>query len=138
MPDEQLRIRAATAEEYWIPSIRVADAFLNAGGKAWMYRLDYPDPGGFLRGFAHHSLELRLVWDRPSTLEKNAPAEAELAREMDQAWIAFIRGEEPASSGIPAWPEYRSDTRTTMAFDTQSHVEQHPQQAERQLWDGSL
>jgi para-nitrobenzyl esterase len=138
LTDEQLRIRATTAEEYWIPSTRVADAFVKGGGKAWMYRLDYPEGRGLLRGFAHHSLELHLVWDRPSALAKNATAEADLAREMDLAWIAFLRGETPVSNGLPTWPEYSGDTRATMAFDTKCHVEQQPQEAELRLWDGML
>jgi para-nitrobenzyl esterase len=138
LTDEQLRIRAATAEEYWVPSTRVADAHVKGGGKAWMYRLDYAESSGLLRGYAHHSLELRLVWGRPSEHVENAAAEAKLAQEMNRAWIAFLRGEVPASGGLPVWPEYRSDTRATMAFDTQSHVEEQPQEAELRLWDGVL
>jgi len=138
LTDEQLRIRAATAEEYWVPSVRVAEAFIKTGGKAWMYRLDYPESSGLLRGYAHHSLELHLAWGRPSALAENPAAETELAQEMDQAWIAFLRGEVPASSGLPPWPEYTSDTRATMAFDKQSHVELQPQEAELRLWDGLL
>lgn len=138
LSEEQCRIRATTAEEYWIPSIRVADAFVKSGGQAWMYRFDYPESSGRLRGFAHHSLEMHLVWGHPAAGAENAAAERDLAREMDQAWIAFLRGETPASSGLPDWPSYRTGTCATMAFDAESHVEQHPQEAERRLWDGQL
>jgi para-nitrobenzyl esterase len=138
MTEEQLRIRAATAEEYWVPSTRVADAFVKGGGEAWMYRLDYAQTIGPLRGYAHHSLELHLVWDRPSALAENTAAEVQLAREMDHAWIAFLRGETPASAGLPEWPRYTSNARDTMAFDIDSHVEEQPQYAELRLWDGLL
>jgi para-nitrobenzyl esterase len=138
MTEEQLRIRAATAEEYWVPSVRVTEAFIKGGGTAWMYRLDYPESNGRLRGFAHHSLEVHLVWDRPSGEAENLALETELAREMDEAWIAFVRGEAPASSGLPDWPEYRQNTRETMVFDAKSHVEQMPMEAELRLWDGLL
>jgi len=138
MADEQLRIRAATAEEYWVPSIRVADALVKGGGTAWMYRLDYAESSGMLRGFAHHSLEVRLVWDRPLAKGEDAAAEAKLAQQMDGAWIAFLRGKTPAGEGLPAWPEYRGNVRPTMAFDTVSHVERQPQEAELRLWDGML
>jgi para-nitrobenzyl esterase len=57
---------------------------------------------------------------------------------MDHAWIEFLRGEDPASRGLPAWPAYDSDTRATMAFDTKCHVERHPQDTELQLWNGLL
>jgi para-nitrobenzyl esterase len=138
MTDEQLRIRAATAEEYWVPSIRVADTFVKGGGETWMYRLDYPQSRGPLRGFAHHSLELHLVWNRPSEQAENTVAEVELAREMDHAWIAFLRGEAPASARLPEWPEYTSNARDTMVFDIESRVEEQPQDAELRLWDGLL
>ena len=138
MTDEQIRIRAATAEEYWVPSTRVADAFVKGGGTAWMYRLDYAESIGPLRGYAHHSLELHLVWDRPSARAENTAAEAELAREMDHAWIAFLRGEAPASARLPKWPEYGTSTRDTMVFDIESRVEENPQSAELRLWDGLL
>jgi para-nitrobenzyl esterase len=138
MSDEQLRIRAVTAEEYWVPSIRVADAHLKGGGKAWMYQLDFAESSGRLRGYAFHSLDTKLVWDRPSAQVENAAAEAELARQMSHAWVAFVRGEVPAGSGLPPWPEYRSDRRPTMVFNTQNQIELAPQEAELRLWDGVL
>jgi para-nitrobenzyl esterase len=138
MTTEQLRIRAATAEEYWVPSIRMADAHLKGGGHAWMYRLDFAESSGLLRGYAFHSLDTKLVWDRPSAQVENAAAEAELARQMSHAWVAFMRGEVPVSSGVPDWPEYRSDTRPTMIFNTQNQIQQAPQEAELRLWDGVL
>jgi para-nitrobenzyl esterase len=138
MTDEQLRIRAVTAEEYWIPSMRVADAHLKGGGSAWMYRLDFAETSGFLRGYAFHSLDVRLVWNRPSALAENAVAEADLSRQMHQAWTTFVRGEAPSGPGMPLWPEYNSTTRPTMVFDTKNHVEQRPQEAELRLWDGVM
>jgi len=138
MTEEQLRIRALTAEEYWVPSIRVAEAFTKGGGSAWMYRLDFAESSGNLRGNAYHSLDVRLVWDRPSAAVENAQAEAEMARQMSHAWIAFLRGAVPDGPGLPAWAEYRSGARPTMIFDTKSRIEQAPQEAELRLWDGVL
>ena len=138
MTDEQRRIRALTAEEYWVPSVRAADAHVKGGGEAWMYRLDFHEGSGRLGAFAFHSLELRLVWDRPLRTVANAAAEAELARQMHEAWCAFLRGERPASQGLPVWPEYLSSTRPTMIFNKESHVERLPQESELRLWDGVL
>ena len=136
--DEQLRIAAATAEEYWIPSLRVADAHVNSGSAGFMYRLDFAESSGYLRGYAFHSLDIRLAWNRPSAEVDNAPMEAVLAHQMHQAWVAFLRGETPAAPGVPAWPLYDPSTRPTMIFDTRSHVEQQPREAELRLWDGVL
>ncbi|WP_158749097.1 carboxylesterase/lipase family protein [Acidobacterium sp. S8] len=138
MSVEQLRIRAVTAEEYWIPSMRVVDAHVHGGGKAWMYRMDFSETNGRFKGESYHSLDVWLAWDKPHPEAENAAAEAAMATQMFTAWCAFIRGETPAADGLPAWPEYRSDTRPTMILDTQSRVEQQPQEADLRLWDGVL
>lgn len=138
MSEEMLRIRAATAEEYWVPSVRVADAETKSGGRVWMYRLDFAESSGRLKGYAFHSLDTKLVWDRPTATVDNATAETILSSEMFEAWKVFLRGETPAGAGLPEWPEYTSETRATMIFDTRNHVDKQPQEAELRLWDGVL
>ncbi len=138
MSEEQLRIRALTAEEYWVPSLRVVEALVKGGGTAWMYRLDFAPGSGRLKGEAFHSEDLGLVWDKPNKEIANAAAEAALARQMHAAWVAFIKGETPAAEGLPTWPEYTSAMRETMVFNTVSRVEEKPQEAELRLWDGVM
>ncbi len=138
MSEEQLRIRALTAEEYWVPSVRVADAHVKGGGTAWMYRLDFAPSSGRMAGMAFHSEDLGLVWDKPNTLVENAAAEAALATQVHQAWVAFLKGDVPGAAGLPVWPQYTSETRETMVLNTKSVVEEKPQEAELRLWDGVL
>lgn len=138
MTVEQRRIRALTAEEYWIPSVRVAESHIKGGGTTWMYRLDFTEGSGRLGAFAPHSLELRLVWDHPLLTVANSTIEVELANRMHEAWCAFLRGSAPNAAGLPAWPQYTRDERRTMIFDAQSHVELQPQKAELALWEGVL
>jgi len=138
MTDFQLRIRAVTAEEYWVPSVRVADAHVQGGGTAFMYRLDFTESSGRLSGFAYHSLDVPLVWERPHPNAANLAAETALASQIHLAWVAFLRGESPAAPGLPAWPQYSASTRPTMILDTESRVEQKPQESELRLWDGVL
>jgi para-nitrobenzyl esterase len=138
MTEEQRRIRALTAEEYWVPSVRVANAHVKSGGSTWMYRLDFAESSGQLRGFAFHALDLRLVWDRPSAQGGNAATEAALARTMHRAWVAFLKGEAPEAPGLPAWPEYKHRTQDTMLFDTVSRMERRPQKSELRLWKDVL
>jgi para-nitrobenzyl esterase len=138
MSDSERRIRAVTAEEYWVSSVRVADAHVAGGGEAWMYRLDFAESSGRLGGFAYHSLDVPLVWDRPHANATNVAAETALAKQVHQAWAAFIRGESPAAAGLPAWPQYSGTTRPTMILDSASRVEDMPQEAELRLWDGVL
>ena len=109
MSEEQLRIRALTAEEYWVPSVRVVDATLKGGGTAWMYRLDFAPASGRMKGEAYHSEDIGLVWDKPNEEITNVAAERALAKQMHAAWVAFIKGETPGAEGLPVWPQYTSD-----------------------------
>jgi para-nitrobenzyl esterase len=135
---EQLIIRVVTAEEYWIPSVRVAEAHIRSGGKAFMYRLDFAETSGRYKGEAYHSLDVGLVWNKPHRDIENAAAEAALARQVHALWASFIRGEAPATTGSPAWPQYNPNSRPTMILDDNNHIEQNSQDAERHLWDGTL
>ncbi len=136
MNQDLQRIRSLTAEEYWIPSLRVADAHLRAGGSAFVYRFDYAPQTGRFAGLAFHSSELAFVWEQVSP---NAPAAAEqLATSMHDAWCAFIRGETPQAATLPAWPAYTLQTRPTMLLNSTSRVEDAPQKAEFDLWNGLL
>jgi para-nitrobenzyl esterase len=138
MSEEQLRIRAVTAEEYWVPSVRVVDAYLKGGGTAWMYRLDFAPASGRLKGEAYHSEDIGLVWDKVNEEITNVAAERALAKQMHAAWVAFIKGGAPGAEGLPMWPQYTSDARETMVFDKVSRVEERPQEAELRLWDGVM
>lgn len=135
---EQRRIRALTAEEYWVPSIRVADALSKGGGEAWMYRLDFSETAGRLHGYAYHSIDTGMVWERPHTGIGNDTEEAALSQQMHQAWVAFVRGETPGAAGWPPWPRYSPGSRPTMILDRTSRVERAPAEAELRLWDAVL
>ena len=138
MTDDQRRIRAVTAEEYWVPTIRLTDAHVKAGGSAWMYELAFSETSGRFSGFAYHGLDTGLVWDKPHAGVANAAAEAALARQMHDAWAAFIKGEVPGAAGLPAWPGYDLEERKTMILDSTSRVEERPQEAELRVWDRVL
>ncbi len=136
MGDQLRRIRAVTAEEYWVPSVRVAEAFVAAGGAAWMYRLDYAPAVGRMKGLAFHSEDVALVWDRPTA--SGGAGDAAMAQQIHAAWLAFLQGHAPVAAGLPAWPAFTRDVRATMLLDTKSRVEERPQEAELRLWDGVL
>ena len=138
MSEEQLRIRALTAEEYWVPSVRVVDALVKGGGTAWMYRLDFAPASGKLKGEAYHSEDLVLVWDKPNQQFANIVTEVGVAKKMHAAWLSFIKGGTPGAEGLPMWPQYSSEMRETMVFDGISRVETRPQEAELRLWDGVM
>ncbi|CAN5572197.1 carboxylesterase/lipase family protein [soil metagenome] len=138
MPEAQRRIRAVTAEEYWVPSVRLADAHSRSGGATWMYRLDYTKPSGPMVDEAYHSLDLGLVWQKLDAIEKDDPTAAPLSLAIHQAWVAFIQGKAPSAPGLPDWPRYDPDLRPTMILSRHSNVEQKPFERELHLWDGIL
>ncbi|MBW4039379.1 MAG: carboxylesterase/lipase family protein [Acidobacteria bacterium] len=138
MTAQQLRIRAVTAEEYWVPSVRVADAQVKGGGEVWMYRLDFAHTDGRMKGEAYHSEDVGLVWNKPQMDIENVAQEVALARQMHDAWVAFMKGETPGARGLAQWPRYTLAARETMVLDTVSRVEERPQENELRLWDGML
>ena len=138
MSPEQRRIRATTAEEYWVPSLRVAEAACRGGSAVWMYRLDAAPNSGHLSGQAAHSAELDMVWQHPYASGPTALYEKILTAPMHEAWLNFIHHREPASRALPPWPRFNEAERATMLFDLKSRVEGRPQEKERLLWEGTL
>jgi para-nitrobenzyl esterase len=132
MSDEMLRIRALTAEEYWVPSVRVVEAFVEGGGEAWMYRLDFAASRGKMAGLAFHSEDIGLVWDKPD--EEGAA----MAKQIHAAWVAFLKGAGPHAEGLPEWPPYSPGLKQVMVLDSVSKVEAKPMAAELALWSGVL
>jgi para-nitrobenzyl esterase len=120
--------RMLTAEEYWIPTLRMAEAQVDAGGSAWMYRFDVPAESGPYAGHAVHASELPSVWDRPGAA---LPV-------MHAAWVRFIAGNPPGADGLPHWPHFDTGERQTMIFDAKPHVAADPRGDERRLWLGKL
>jgi para-nitrobenzyl esterase len=138
MTDAQRRIRAVTAEEYWVPSIRLADAHAANGGATWMYRLDYAKSTGRYAGESSHGLDLGLVWQKLDAVEEADPGAPPLSLQMHQAWVSFIKGGAPEGTALPQWTQYHPDTRATMILAPQSEVQNKPNDAELQLWSGVL
>jgi para-nitrobenzyl esterase len=130
----QRKLRLLTAEEYWIPTLRVAEAHVSTGGEAYFYRFDCPLLKGPLAGEVPHSTELKFVWDDETPLED---AERNgLVRSVHGAWVDFIRGDVPVLANAPAWPRFNLTERPTMLIDRKSTVALDPNAVERRLWDG--
>lgn len=137
MPEARRRIRAVTAEEYWVPSVRLAEAFTGSGGVAWMYRLDYAKMTGQYAGEAYHSEDVSMVFQKPDPGEDAAGVA--LGRAMHAAWVAFIKGSVPGAAGLPSWPSNESGKeQQVMLLDRVSRVAAAPMEAELALWEGVM
>lgn len=117
-----------------MPTLRLAEAQVAAGGRAHVYVLAWNAPGmGGALG-ACHGLDVPLVFgnlDRgqPAMLIGEVTSEAaELSDRMRGAWTAFAIG------GDPGWPAYDTAHRRTRIFDGQDQVTAYPEEASRLIW----
>jgi para-nitrobenzyl esterase len=124
-----LRWRALTAEEYWLPSVRLAENHAKNGGDVRMYRYDRPLPDGEFKGYAVHGSDLDGAWGL---------AQHPLGKAMHTLWCDFIKGGAPRTASVPAWPRYTMESRLTMLFNETSTLANDPRGEERALWGGIL
>jgi para-nitrobenzyl esterase len=59
-----------------------------------------------------------------------------LVSQINPAFVNLARTSNPAHPGLPAWPRYSRENRSTMMFDINSRIEQHPWREEQAVWDG--
>ncbi|KPI05258.1 Carboxylesterase type B [Actinobacteria bacterium OK074] len=128
----QARLDIMTDERYGIPTTRLADA-QSAHAPVWRSRYDGPltgmpppiAPTGALPAF--HGSDGAGIW------LGGAGANAQL----HAVWGAFANGGTPSAAGLPSWPGYSTDRRTTMVFDSAgSYVLDDPRGDRRAAWDG--
>jgi para-nitrobenzyl esterase len=62
----------------------------------------------------------------------SGPEAESLARQMQDAWLAFARTGRPG----PEWPRYQLGSRTTMVWGRTSEPVDAPLEEERRVWDG--
>ena len=132
----ECRIQVLTAEEYWIPALRLAERIRQQGEQVWMYRFDFGFDGQ-TDGRPAHVSDLPFWWDQlPSGVASRRPGAPELACAMHSALVHFIRGESPALTG--QWPLYETRGRSTLCWDSTTQVLRDPEGLARELWGGTL
>jgi para-nitrobenzyl esterase len=84
---------------------------------------------------ACHAVDLPFTFgtlDRPGmeSFAGGGPAAWALADRVQDAWVAFARGESPRG-----WPPYDRERRATMVLGRECAVEDAPAEAERRVWE---
>jgi para-nitrobenzyl esterase len=97
----------------------------------YVYSFDFPADKKL---GAAHGQEIAFVFNNASSESGQRPEVRDVKTAMSEAWIAFARTGDPNHASLPNWPEYNTDTRATMIFDAQSHVENDPRSPERTVW----
>jgi len=128
---------ATTASRSWRPAIIEAEARASAGAPVHMYQLDWRSPLDGGRWRAAHTLDIPLVFGTvaaPGALSGAGREARSMADLMSTAFVNFARSGSPQGPGMPAWPVYESDTRSTLVFDLPPRVVNDPRAEERRLF----
>jgi para-nitrobenzyl esterase len=128
---------------FHIQTIFTAD-FQSVHAPVWMYRFDYAPLLSRIAGLgAAHGLEIGFVFGNlhafPFSLALALTPKGEsleLSRRMQLLWLSFARTGNLDSLGLPRWPRYDTDTRSTFIFDAMDHVENDPSRPFREAWNG--
>ena len=129
--------------EFRIAAIRTAEAQSIQNSNTYMYLFTWPSP--FMDGKfgAFHTCEIPFVFgmlDNPNwSIFSDTSEEAKTHSEkiMD-SWIAFARTGNPSHSGIPEWPKYNVEKRSTMLLGKEIKAVDDPYGKERMAWDGIM
>jgi para-nitrobenzyl esterase len=118
-----------TASGMWANSITLAERKAAQGAPVWMYLLTWETPvaRGLLK--CPHALEIPLVFDnvdKARSFVGRGDQPQALADQMSAAWLAFAATGDPNVAGLPVWPAYDPQSRSTMVFDLESRVVEDP------------
>jgi len=133
----------STDLEFRISAIRTAEAKSIQNPNTYMYLFTWPSPlmGGKLGSC--HFMEIPFVFgmlDIPFWREFSGTGEEakKLSEKIMDSWIAFARTGNPSHSGIPEWPKYNMEKRSTMILGKEIKVVDDPYGKERMAWDGIM
>ena len=133
----QLFIKATTAGRSWRAQVIEAEARAKEQGPTWVYQLNFANPAEGGRYGAHHTLDIPLVFANTAKAEAetgNDAAARAVSQAMSDALARFARTGDPSGGSLGAWPRYDLSKRATMMFEADSHVENDPRKAERELF----
>lgn len=133
----QILLAASTAARSWPGHLIQAEERARIDAPTWMYQLDFPSPdaGGILGAF--HTLDIPLVFDNITASGSRTGVGQDarrLAGQMADSFIALARTGRPHHPGIPDWPVYDLEHRSTLIFDRQLRIENDPRREERVLF----
>ncbi len=104
------------------PALALADAQVEGGGRAFVYRFDWTMPWAGKRFGAFHGLELPFVFGNlgkgPLAGLGLLPKARRLSRRMGRVWANFARSGDPGES----WPQHEVGSPQLFAFSDRPSV----------------
>ncbi len=117
-----------------VPAVRLVEAQYHHNQSAYNYLFTWKSPilGGILG--ACHALDLGFLFGTyDDSFCDSGPAADTLARNIQDAWLAFARTGDPSCENIGTWPPY-GERRETMMLGEECHAEEAPYEEERRAW----
>ena len=137
----ELYIAISTALWLGNDTITLAERKAAQPAPVFVYRYDYPSntpiAGTDWTLRAGHATEIAMKfynYDIPA-LEGNGPGVAAASKNMSSYWTSFARHGHPEVQGLPAWPRYELEHRSTLLINTQCQLVNDPDSPIRQLWE---
>jgi para-nitrobenzyl esterase len=90
------------------------------GAPAYLYYFTWQPPILDGRPMAFHCAEMSFTFDNVERCENmtgGGPEAQALADKVSGAWINFARTGDPNHPGLPKWPEFTAENKSTMVFD---------------------
>ncbi|WP_372784273.1 carboxylesterase/lipase family protein [Phenylobacterium sp.] len=105
------------------------------GAPVWTYLWSAGSPSFGGRYGAVHAIDLGPSFHNPHTPVNGGTSEmAQLSDQIAASWVAFAATGDPNNPQIPHWPAFTNAGRSTLVFDTHTHVETDPRRAFLEVW----
>jgi para-nitrobenzyl esterase len=135
-PALERRIKFISAEAYWAPTMRMANArAVSATAETYVYQFGWKGRGGPFAGRAQHGAQVAYIWNTVEPGARASVPDGGAPLQLNEMWARFIKGESPAPRGGPDWPVYRGNDRRILAIDADFSLLE-PDDRQLALWDG--
>jgi para-nitrobenzyl esterase len=107
-----------------------------AKAPVYVYLMEWETMADNRRLRAHHALDVPLVFNNVEATRSmvgDGPEPQRMADLMSSVWLNFARTGNPNTAGLPKWPAYSKENRSTMFFNIESRVVEKPYEIIRQI-----
>ncbi|MFI0980437.1 carboxylesterase/lipase family protein [Streptomyces sp. NPDC021093] len=133
-----------------MPSVRVAEAQVRAGGHAWMHRFDHRPPMAPYDILGPtHAADIPCLWSREPSFDLASlsgrqadgfmdmdEADKAASAALQEAVLSLVREGRPSLPEGPEWPEYDEKSRAQMLIKARPELALDPTGERRRAWDG--
>ena len=125
-----------TDANFRIRSLTLVNHRARQNAPMWMYSFAYESPRYDGRMKSSHALDVPFTFDTIDLTNTTdcSPKAHGVADAMSGTWAALARTGIPHHGGIPPWPTYNLETRSTLVLSPNCHITDDPGAETRALW----